>query len=59
MGILRFIKDVALLPVDIAKDITGITMIQNIIKDDNSLDPPLDTLKRLESMKNNWDKTYD
>lgn len=58
MGLLGFIKDVVLLPIDIAQDVTGITVIKKIVTDDHSLDPPLDSLKRLKSMKKNWDETY-
>lgn len=59
MGLLKAIKDVVLLPVDIAKDVTGITLIQKVITDDMSDDTPFDSIKRLKSLKENWDETFD
>ncbi len=59
MSLLKAIKDVVLLPIDIAKDITGITIMQKVFTDDYSDDLPSDAIKRLKSLKENWDKTFD
>ncbi len=61
MGLLGFIKDVVLLPVDIAQDITGIGLLKRAVKDEpvNLEDSGLDTIERLKSMKDNWDDTYE
>jgi hypothetical protein len=63
MGLLGFIKDVVLLPVDIVQDVTGIGVIKRVIRDDLQKDMeeglPFDTAKRLKSMGKNWEDTYD
>lgn len=60
MGLLGFIKDVVLLPIDIAQDITGIGMIKRVVKDETNLDDSgLDTVERIKSMGKNWDDTYE
>jgi hypothetical protein len=56
MSILGFIKDVILLPIDIALDATLITPMVRSIEDDNS-DSPFGTLDRLRSMAHNLDAT--
>ena len=56
MGILGFIKDVMLLPVDIALDLTMITpMIRSI--EDKPEDTPFGTVDRLQSIAHNFDTT--
>lgn len=60
MGLFGFIKDVVLLPIDIAQDITGIGMIKRAVKDELNLDDSgLDTIERIKNMGKNWDDTYD
>jgi len=58
MGLLGFIKDVALLPIDIAMDVTMITPTARIMSDSNK-DTPFGTFDRLESMVKNLDETKD
>jgi hypothetical protein len=59
MGILGFIKDVVLLPVDIALDVTGITPMSKILSDDNSGETPFGTEGRLKSLVKNLEETKD
>jgi hypothetical protein len=56
MGILGFIKDVVLLPVDIALDLTMITPMIRAVED-RPEDTPFGTVDRLRSMANNFDTT--
>ncbi len=57
MGLLGFIKDVALLPIDLAADATGLGMIKKVTeKDPDGLLMPVD---RLKSMAKNLNDTYD
>jgi hypothetical protein len=58
MGLFGFIKDVILLPVDIALDITGVTPITRAMNDFEK-DSPFGTVDRLESLINNLDDTKD
>lgn len=58
MGILGFLKDVALLPIDIALDITGITPITKIFNESES-ETPFGTVDRLKSLGKNLDETRD
>jgi hypothetical protein len=58
MGLFGFIKDVVLLPVDIALDVTGITPITKILNDDDS-ETPFGTVDRLKSLGKNLDETRD
>jgi hypothetical protein len=60
MSILGFIKDVVLLPVDIALDLTMITPGKRIIDaadDPNKNDSPFGTIDRIKSMVDNLDET--
>jgi len=57
MGLLGFIKDVALLPVDIALDVTGITPMKRAVDDHDRHDQPFGTFDRLGSMVDNLDDT--
>lgn len=54
MGLLGFIKDVALLPVEVALDVTRISAIHAMAKDK---DQPFRTADRLGSAMNNLDET--
>lgn len=56
MGIFGFIKDVALLPVEAALDVTGIGMMDAIA---NDKDQPFRTIGRIESALKNLDETLD
>jgi len=56
MGLFGFIKDVVLLPVDIAMDVTCITPMGRIMSDSNK-DTPFGTFDRIESMIKNLDET--
>jgi hypothetical protein len=58
MGVLGFLKDVALLPIDIALDLTIITPTIRALDDDGS-DTPFGTVDRLRSMVKNLDQTRD
>jgi len=58
MGILGFIKDVVLLPVDIALDVTGVTPGSRIVNGSDS-ETPFGTIDRLESIIKNIEETYD
>lgn len=58
MGILGLIKDVVMLPVDIALDVTMITPVARILKDDIHQEHPFGTFDRLESLGNNLGETY-
>jgi hypothetical protein len=55
-GLLGFIKDVILLPVDIALDLTMITPMIRAVEDKPE-DTPFGTVDRLRSMARNFDKT--
>jgi len=59
MSILGFIKDVAMLPVDIALDVTMITPIAKIISEDDSGETPFGTEGRLKSLIKNLEETKD
>ena len=59
MGIFGFIKDVVLLPVDIALDVTMITPAVKIMTDDYSGETPFGTEGRLKSMIRNLEETKD
>lgn len=56
MGLFGFVKNVVLLPVDIAFDVTGITPAGRIINDSNH-DTPFGTIDRIGSMVKNIDDT--
>lgn len=58
MGLFGFIKDVALLPIDIAADATGLGVFKKMIDDDNS-DTLFMTVDRLKSLGKNFNETYD
>jgi hypothetical protein len=58
MSILGLIKDVVLLPVDIALDVTCITPASRIIRDTND-DTPFGTLDRIASLGKNLEETID
>ena len=58
MGIFGLVKDLALLPVDVALDVTGITPAGRCLGD-SSKDTPFGTLDRLESIAKNIDETTD
>lgn len=58
MGILGLIKDVILLPVDIALDATGITPLVRTMEDDDA-DTPFGTVDRLRSIVKNMEQTRD
>jgi|WetSurMetagenome_2_1015567.scaffolds.fasta_scaffold1831474_2 hypothetical protein len=59
MSILGFIKDVVLLPVDIALDVTMITPIVKIMTEDDSGETPFGTEGRLKSLVKNLEDTKD
>lgn len=59
MGLFGFIKDVVLLPVDIALDVTMITPTVKMMTDDDSGDTPFGTEGRLKSMIKNLEETKD
>ena len=59
MGIFGFIKDVVMLPVDIALDVTGITPVTKMMNDDLSGETPFGTEGRLKSMAKNLEETKD
>ena len=56
MGLFGFIKDVVLLPVDVALDVTMITPSERIMNDSKH-DQPFGTIDRLSSMAKNLDDT--
>ncbi len=56
MGLFGFIKDVVLLPVDIALDVTLITPGSRIVNDSKH-DQPFGTFDRLGSMVKNLEET--
>lgn len=56
MSILGFIKDVVLLPVNVALDVTCITPMVRSMDDDDDSDSPFGTIDRLRSMVNNLDE---
>lgn len=56
MGLFGLIKDVALLPVDIGLDITGVTPVGRILSDSQK-DSPFGTLDRIASIAKNIDET--
>ena len=58
MGVLGFLKDVVLLPVNLALDITNITPMVRSMNDDES-DTPFGTVDRLRSMVKNIEQTKD
>jgi len=59
MSILGFIKDIVMLPVDIALDVTGITPVSKILQEDCDDEIPLGTVSRLKSLAKNLDETKD
>jgi hypothetical protein len=59
MGLLGLIKDIVLLPVDIALDVTGITPITKILNDDNSGETPFGTEGRLKLLAKNLEDIKD
>jgi hypothetical protein len=59
MSILGFIKDVVLLPVDIALDLTMITPTIKIMTEDDSGETPFGTEGRLKSLVKNLEDTKD
>ena len=56
MGVLGFLKDVVLLPVDLVLDVTNITPMVRSMNDDES-DTPFGTVDRLRSMVKNIGQT--
>lgn len=56
MGLFGFVKDVVLLPVDIALDVTMITPSVRIMNDSDH-ETPFGTFDRLNSMVKNLDET--
>lgn len=56
MGLFGFVKDVILLPVDIALDVTMITPSARIMNDSDH-ETPFGTFDRLSSMVKNLDET--
>ena len=58
MGIFGLVKDIVLLPVDVALDITCITPAARVVSDCNH-DTPFGTVDRLESLARNLDDTLD
>ncbi len=56
MGILGFLKDVVLLPVEVALDVTGIGPIDAV---DKNKSQPFRTVDRLSSAMKNLDETLD
>lgn len=58
MGVLGFLKDVVLLPVDLVLDVTTITPMVRSMNDDES-DTPFGTVDRLRSMVKNIEQTKD
>lgn len=59
MSILGFIKDVIMLPVDVALDCTLITPVSRIINESYDKDTPFGTLDRLGSLARNLEETLD
>lgn len=59
MGFFGFLKDTAMLPIDAAMDITGISMITNMDDDPEDNITPFSLERRIRSMKKNLDETYD
>jgi hypothetical protein len=58
MSLFGFVKDVVMLPVDVALDVTMITpMVRSVT--DSKHDQPFGTLSRLESLVKNVDDTLD
>lgn len=58
MGLFGFVKDIVLLPVDIASDVSGLGTLKKIVVDDEE-GGPLMTVDRLKSMGKNINETYD
>ena len=58
MGVVGFLKDVVLLPVDLVLDVTNITPMVRSMNDDES-DTPFGTVDRLRSMVKNIGQTKD
>lgn len=56
MGVLGFLKDVVLLPVDLVLDVTTITPMVRSMNDDES-DTPFGTVDRLRSIVKNIEQT--
>lgn len=56
MSLFGFVKDVVMLPVDAALDVTGVTPMARIASDSRH-DQPFGTLDRLESIVKNVDDT--
>ena len=59
MGLFGLIKDIALLPVDVALDVTGITPISKVLSDEMSGETPFGTEGRLKSLAKNLEETKD
>jgi hypothetical protein len=59
MSILGLIKDVVLLPVDLALDLTMITPTIKIMTEDDSGETPFGTEGRLKSLGKNLEETKD
>ena len=57
MGVLGFLKDVVLLPVDLVLDVTTITPMVRSMNDAES-DTPFGTVDRLRSMVKNIEQTW-
>lgn len=58
MGLFGLVKDIVLLPIEVAADVTGIGMIKKITID-NGDSGFLMTTDRLKSMAKNIEETYD
>jgi hypothetical protein len=57
MGILGFVKDIVLLPVDVALDVTMIRPLGRALNDDDNHDTPFGTIDRIQSIAKNLDET--
>jgi hypothetical protein len=53
MGILGFVKDLVLLPINIVLDLTFIAPMIRSVTNDNDADSPFSTLDRIRSMVGN------
>lgn len=58
MSIFGVVKDLVLLPVDVALDVTGITPASRVIRDTDD-DTPFGTFDRLASLGRNLENTLD
>ena len=59
MSLFGFVKDLVLLPVDVALDVSGITPITKVLSDDFSGETPFGTETRLKSLFKNLEGTKD